>query len=57
MVGWFRFCKGNEAASSTKQNGREWYEREHAEARSLAKAMGLELRLVLPRAVAKPCPW
>ena len=48
-----------EAASSTKQYGREWYEREHTEARSLAITMGLELRLVCAcLAVLSPrCQW
>jgi hypothetical protein len=36
----------HETDTSTKQIGREWYEREQTEARSLAKASGLELRLV-----------
>jgi hypothetical protein len=46
----------SEAASSTK-HGCEWYEREHTEAHSLAKAMGLELRLVCVAVLSPRCQW
>lgn len=48
-----------EVATSTKQNGHQWYEREHAEAHALARDTGMPTGLVCAcLAVLSPrCQW
>ena len=49
----------NQTDAAIRRQGQDWYRREHHEARSLAKAMGLELRQVCAcLAVLSPrCQW